>query len=360
MPLRHERLGQSNHEQLRDDVVAALRRGELCVLPTETVYGLACLPSNPDAAKLASSWKGRDATQPFTWHLADPVDIGRLDAKVTEPAKRLIDRYWPGPLTVILPSADGTGGKDGKTVGVRQPAHEFTRSVIEACGEPLWLTSVNASGEPPLIDPEEIAKACQEGVSIFVDDGPSPIGSASTIVKATGGALQVLREGILSRDEVMQTAADVILFVCTGNTCRSPLAEAMAREVTAQAMGVAESVVLARGIHFASAGTATVPGMGASDGSLAAADEIGLDLTSHISQPITPELWQRAIKIYCLGDSHRRALLAEAPEIADKIELLRPDGLDIADPYGGDLQVYQRARDEMRAAVIGRMGDWWP
>ena len=64
--------------------------------------------------------------------------------------------------------------------------------------------------------------------------------------------------------------------------------------------------------------------------------------------------------IYCLSDSHRRALLAEAPEIADKVELLRPDGLDIADPFGGDLSVYQQARDEMHAAVKERLGDWWP
>ena len=101
-------------------------------------------------------------------------------------------------------------------------------------------------------------------------------------------------------------------------------------------------------------------GMSASDGSLEAGAQIGLDLSSHQSQPIEPSLWQRAIKIYCLNDSHRQTLLAKAPEVEDKLEILRPDGQDIADPYGGDLEVYQNARDQIQKAVQARQGDWWP
>jgi len=356
MRLRHERLAEANPDSLRSDVVAALQRGELAVLPTETVYGLAVLPSHADGAGRARAWKGRDEKQPFTWHIADVSDLDKLDVKVPLAAERLIERYWPGPLTLILPS------KNGESVGVRLPAHEFTRSVIREAGEPLWLTSVNASGDPPLTDPAAIAAACQEedGVAVLVDDGASPLGVASTIVRAERAPLEVLREGILSRDEVLSAAADLILFVCTGNTCRSPLAEAIARQLTGEAMGIPAEDVLARGICFASAGTATMPGMAASDGSLQAGAEIGLDLTGHMSQPIDPSLWERAMLIYCLSDSHRQALLAEAPEAADKVKMLRPDGLDIADPFGGDLQVYQRARDEMHAAVQARVGDWWP
>lgn len=356
MPLRHERLGEADPDTLRRDVVDSLKRGELSVLPTETVYGLAALPSHPKAVARAQAWKGRSKDQPFTWHVADIADVKKLGAKIPLAAERLMERYWPGPLTLILP------GKDGETIGVRLPAHEFTRSVIRACGEPLWLTSVNATGEAPLTQPDAIAAACRDegGAAILVDDGASPLGVASTIVRVAPAPLEVLREGILSRDEVLSAAADMILFVCTGNTCRSPLAEAMARQLTGEAMGIPPEQVLARGIKFASAGTATVPGMAASDGSLEAGAEIGLDLGAHISLPIEPSLWQRAIAIYCLSDSHRRALLAEAPELADKIQMLRPDGLDIADPFGGDLRVYQRARDEMHAAVKARMQDWWP
>lgn len=356
MPLRHDKLNGFDVEDLRDDVVAALRAGELCVLPTETVYGLTALPSHPDAAARIAGWKGRDPKQPLTWHVADTKQIESLDAELTLPAKRLIRRYWPGPLTLILP-----GRRDPtKTVGVRQPANDFTRSVIRAVGEPLWMSSVNTTGEPPLVHPDEIAAACRDGVAIFIDDGVSPLGNASTIVRATGGELEVLREGILSRNDVLTVAADLVLFVCTGNTCRSPLAEVLAREATAQAMGTTADRVLARGLWFASAGTAAVPGIAASDGSRAAAAELGLDLENHQSQPITPALWHNAHRIYCLSDNHRQALLAEAPEVADRVALLRPDGLDIADPFGGELIDYRRARDEIRAAIAARRSDWWP
>lgn len=339
---------------LRAAVTASLQAGELCVLPTETVYGLTVLPSHAAAVERARRFKGRDAAQPFTWHVAHQKQIEQLGGELTLPAKRLIERYWPGPLTLILK------GRDGATIGVRQPAHDFTAAVIEACGEPLWMTSVNDRGQPPRTEPDDIAAFCGDEVSIFVDDGPSPLGMASTIVRADGGELQVLREGILSRDEVLSSAADLILFVCTGNTCRSPLAEAIARELTAQAMGVTADRVLARGLKFASAGTATVPGMAASEGSLQAGAEIGLDLSAHQSQPVEPSLWERATNIYCLSDGHRQALLAEAPEAAAKVQLLRPDNLDIQDPFGGDLRTYQRVRDEIGAAIAARMSDWWP
>lgn len=355
MPLQRTSLADADPDKLRDEVVAALQRGELCVLPTETVYGLGALPSHDAAAERARRWRGRDQAQPLTFHVADAADVAKLGARMHVGAERLIERYWPGPLTLILAGPEGSG-----SVGVRLPSHPFTRDVIRACGEPLWLTSIAGADEPALIDPDAIATACADDVAVLVDDGPSPIGAASTIVRADGGELQVLREGILSREEVLNTAADLILFVCTGNTCRSPLAEGFARQMTAQAMGVTEDRVLARGMRFASAGTATMPGMGASDGSLEAGAEAGLDLSDHLSQPVDPALWTRAMKIYCLGESHRRALLAEAPEAAEKIELLRPDGLDIADPYGGDLMVYRRARDEIAAAVQARMSDWWP
>lgn len=355
MPLQRTPLTDADQDALRSELVAALRRGELCVLPTETVYGLAALPGNDEAGARARRWRGLDEDAPLTLHLADADDLGALGVRLHAGAERLIERYWPGPLTLILGRERGE-----QPVGVRVPSHPFTRDVIRACGEPLWMTSVAAEGRAALVTPEDIASACADDVAMLVDDGPSPIGAASTIVRADRGELEVLREGILSRDEVLKTAADVVLFVCTGNTCRSPLAERFARQMTAQAMGVTEDRVLARGLRFASAGTATAPGMGASEGSVEAGAEVGLDLSDHLSEPVDPQICARALRIYCLSDSHRRALIAQAPEAEDRIELLRPDGGDIADPYGGDLEVYQQARDEISAAVQARAGDWWP
>ncbi len=352
MPLCRQPLASADRAALCADVVARLQRSELCVLPTETVYGLTVLPGNDEAVRAARALKGRGGDRPFTWHVAERDQLARLGAVVPPRVERLIERYWPGPLTLVLANGDGAA------VGVRQPAHDFTRAVIAAAGEPLWLTSVDDGEQPPLVDPDEIAARYRDEVALLVDDGPSPLGSPSTVVRATGGRLEVLREGILSATEVLTSAADLLLFVCTGNTCRSPLAEAFARRATGAALGVDPQHVLAAGYAFASAGTGTAPGWPASDGSLAVGGEVGLDLTAHRSRAVDADLCRRARRIYCLTDSHRRALLAEFPDAAERVAMLRPDGLDIADPYGGDLRAYRRARDEIRAAVEARAGDW--
>ncbi len=347
-------LKTTDRSRLVELMVAALRAGELVVLPTETVYGLAMLPSHPTAGDRGRAMKGRGDVLPYTWHLARAQDAERLVPLVPAEVRRLVDRYWPGPLTVILP--DGKGGSHG----LRVPAHDFTREVIAACGEPLWMTSVNRHGEPPLGTATAIAQTFANEIAIVVDDGPSPLGIASTIVRQTGPRLEVLREGILTAEEVLHTAARLVLFVCTGNTCRSPLAAAWARELVGKALGVPPGDVLAHGLQFASAGTATMDGMPASDGSLAVGAECGLLLDRHQSQAVTAELLARSSFVYCLAQSHRRALLAEFPEVAAKVQLLRLDGLDIADPYGRDLNVYRRTRDEIRTMVQSRLRDWLP
>ncbi len=346
-------LRTADRQQLLQEVVACLRRGELCALPTETVYGLAMLPSRADAVARVRAFKGRADAQPFTWHLAARADAARLWPSVPDRVERLLARYWPGPLTVVLPA------RDGGTAGARVVAHAFTRDVIAACGEPLWLTSVNRTGEAPRRDADTIAADFGAELQLLVDDGPSPLGVASTLVRKVTARIDVLREGILAADEVLQTAARLVVFVCTGNTCRSPLAEVLARRACGEALGVPAADVLAHGLAFASAGTGTLDGMPASDGSLAAAAEAGLDLTTHASQALTPELLERASVVYCMGQSHRRAILAEVPAAANKLAMLRHDGLDVADPYGRELASYRRTRDELRAAIAARAPEWF-
>jgi L-threonylcarbamoyladenylate synthase len=247
-------------------------------------------------------------------------------------------------------------GRHEPTVGLRVPAHDFTRDVIARCGTPLWMTSVNHTSEPALCDPAAIEAQFGDRIAMLIDDGKSPLGVASTVVRAIGPKLEMLREGILTAAEVFAAAAAHVLFVCTGNTCRSPLAEAIARQRLAARMNVPPADLAAHGIVFASAGTGTMDGMPASDGSMTAAAEVGLDLSEHRSRMLDVAAARSAGAVYCMSRSHLRRLREVAPDV--KPQLLRPDGREIADPFGGDLAGYRQARDEITAAIDGRLAEW--
>lgn len=352
----HQRvdLAAADPETLAAEVAGLLQRGELCALPTETVYGLAMHPSAAGAVARARRWKGRDDGLPFTYHVAGADDLPRLGIADDPRVQRLCARYWPGPLTVVVPARDPAAA-GAATVGVRVPAHRFTQDVIRRVGAPLWMTSCNKGGEPPRTDAAAIESEFGREIACIVDDGPSPLGVASTVVRCTGPDLEVLREGILSRDEVLDTAARLCLFVCTGNTCRSPMAEALARKLLAEDLGTAPDALLARGIRFRSAGIATLDGMPASDGGMLAAAEVGCDLSQHSTTELTPQLVHRADRIFCMSRSHLHGLLERVPEAEPKAMLLRLDGRDVTDPYGGDLEDYRRARDVIATALRERL-----
>ena len=328
---------------------AVIARGGLVVLPTETVYGLAADPRQPDQIARVQALKGRAAPQEFTHHLADARDAARLGASLSPQASRLAARYWPGPLTLIVATAAGPA------IGLRVPAHPLTQAVIATCGPSLFLTSVNQSGSPPLVDPDAIAAAFGDDLDLLLDAGPPPLRVASTIVRCTGPALEVLREGILTRAEILDAAARHVLFVCTGNTCRSPMAEALARSLVAHRLGIEPDAVLAHGFGFASAGLYAADGEPASEHAVAALAEAGLELQGHASRSLDAEAVARADRIFCMTEGHRDRLLALAPDAAGKVQVLRRDGADIADPFGASLDRYRAARDEIRAELEARL-----
>jgi protein-tyrosine phosphatase len=115
---------------------------------------------------------------------------------------------------------------------------------------------------------------------------------------------------------------------------------------------------VARGLWFASAGTGSLDGYPASEGSVLVGAEVGVDLRSHRSRTLTDEMVARAVQLLCLSRSHLDAVVDAAPEAAAKTVMLRPDGRDIADPFGMEPDAYRRARDEIAAAVAARVDEW--
>lgn len=334
--------------QAVDRAVQGIAEDRVVVLPTETVYGLAADPRRASSVARLVAFKGRPDEQPFTHHIADPEDAARFAAPFSAAARRLAARYWPGPLTMVLPS------QSGGEVGLRLPAHDFARRVIAAVGPSLFLTSVNRSGEAPLVSPDAIAAGFGDAVDLLFDAGPPPLKLSSTVVRLSRSTIEVLREGILTRDEILAVAAATVLFVCTGNTCRSPMAEALARRIASERLGTEPHEVTAKGLRFVSAGLSAALGEPASEGALAAAAEVGANLEGHVAQPVTHELIEQAARVYCMTASHAARLAAFWPEHASKITTLRPEGSDIADPFGVNAGPYRQAREEITAALAAR------
>ena len=167
-----------------DAAAAALVAGEAIVVPTDTVYGVAVLPGGEDdLARL----KSRPADMPIAVLVADVDQVATL-ATVPEAAADLMDRHWPGALTVVLPGAEGGG-----TVGVRLPDHPFVRALAERVG-PIATTSANRHGAPTPPTALEAAAALSDEVALVVDGGPCE-GAASTVVDATVDPPRVLRAG---------------------------------------------------------------------------------------------------------------------------------------------------------------------
>jgi len=172
-------------EQL-DDAVAALEDCYAIVLPTDTVYGLAALPGVEDEL---FRLKGRPAGMPIAVLVAGLAQAEAI-AVVTPAARRLAQRFWPGPLTLVLPSHDGE-----TTVGVRWPDHPFVLALIERVG-PLPTTSANRHGVPTPATAAEAAAALMDAPAVVVDGGPLGL-VASTVVDCTGPEIVVLREGAI-------------------------------------------------------------------------------------------------------------------------------------------------------------------
>ena len=174
-----------------------LRRGGLVAFPTETVYGLAADLTNPKAMDRLNHVKGRPPDKPYSWHLHSIEQMRQYVAAVPPLAERLIQRYWPGPLTIIMPSKDGT------TIGFRLPDHPVARAFLSACGVPVAAPSANRSGSPPPTDANEVLAALDGDIDCILDAGPTRLGRESTVVEVLGEQLVIRREGAIPRQEIL-------------------------------------------------------------------------------------------------------------------------------------------------------------
>jgi L-threonylcarbamoyladenylate synthase len=193
-----------------DQAAHALQRGELLGLPTETVYGLAADADNEAAVAAIFAAKGRPSNHPLIVHVADAAAITRFAKEVPLFAQQLIDAFWPGPLTLILPRLAGrvsaaTGGQD--SVGLRCPAHPVAHSLLQACTKlqpPVWGVAAPSANRFGRVSPTTAAHVQSEfGDDLLVlDGGECAVGIESTIIDCTRGVPVLLRPGAVSRADI--------------------------------------------------------------------------------------------------------------------------------------------------------------
>ena len=165
--------------------VEVLNRGGVAVIPTDTVYGLAARPDFPEAVDRLYTIKGRELKKPIALLVSDIAAIERFGYPIGGKARELAEKHWPGALTLVV-------GKEG----FRIPDHAETRELIAACGGVLRVTSANLSGQRPATDAPQALRDVGLSADFVVDDGVSPGGVPSTVVRISpGGSLEVLREG---------------------------------------------------------------------------------------------------------------------------------------------------------------------
>lgn len=190
----------------------ALRRGELVIYPTETVYGLAADASNEQAIKAVYDAKGRLDNHPLPVQVGCVEDVFKAVEYMSSDARRLAELYWPGPLTMVLAKGANlpalvTGG--GNTVGVRIPDHLVALALLKEFGGPIIATSANASGNPAPTTADDAIREVGESVSVVLDSGRSRFGVASTVVDMTTTPPKVLRQGSISLQQIRKVLGQI-------------------------------------------------------------------------------------------------------------------------------------------------------
>ena len=182
-----------------------LKAGGILAFPTDTVYGLGAVYTNDAAVKRIFAAKGRDEKKPLSILVSDPSQALLLSDEITPQAKKLMEAFWPGALTLILKKNSSVSDRisaERDTVGIRMPDSEAALKVIEAAGAPLAAPSANLSGKRSSVSFENVKEDLYGRIDMIIDGGDCPIGLSSTIADLSGKDLRLLREGSISRGDL--------------------------------------------------------------------------------------------------------------------------------------------------------------
>ncbi len=327
-----------------------LDRGGVLILPTDTVYGLAARADRPQAVRDIYRLKGRSFRKPLVLFVSG---LTQAESLVLDPPPAFFDlaqRFWPGPLTLVLPASEtvkGWGLDSEGTIGLRCCREPVVQLILERAGVPLATTSANRSGQPECYTALEALQSLRREPDLVWDGGERPRRPPSTVLDLSRRLPLILRKGSVGPQDLESAGVKAwllkvnVLFVCTGNTCRSPMAAGLLQHRLPSSLRVR--------VKIASSGTGALADMPATEFARQAARRAGFDISAHRSQPLSLPLLEWADLIVAMEPRHLSQIASLSPQA--RTRLMAPEG--VPDPIGGTLADYQKALKLMEENLPG-------
>jgi protein-tyrosine-phosphatase/tRNA A37 threonylcarbamoyladenosine synthetase subunit TsaC/SUA5/YrdC len=338
----------------------AIEAGRVVVLPGDCGYVALVNPAAPDAAQHLAALATGGAAPPavLAWNAEDPQGLG---LPVSTVARRLMYRAWPGPLAVAVagdpqwptewPPAVREALAASGQVRFRCPEHPICEALVPALALPVLVVDTFRPTAEAALD-----LADDDGATA-VSAGELEVAGKPTVATFRGAGFEVTEPGLFAVEELEKFAARIVLFVCTGNTCRSPLAESLAKKLLADKLGCDPEELPRRGLWMLSAGVATHGGDPAADDSVTVAAEFGARLDGHESRPVNPELLAAADDVITMTRGHAAALAARFPGVGPTPRLLCGDA-DLDDPIGAGTDVYRACARTILSNLDRLIPEW--
>ena len=357
------------------EAAALVDSGGLVAFPTETVYGIACRVQNDSLIRLGNL-KGRERAgsglatgKYYTLHIGQKADVEKYVPAVGLKAKKLIKKCWPGPLTIVF-ELDEDGVKKQRnrlerqvfeglykddSIGIRCPDNPIAALLLQETRSSVVAPRANLTGQPPATAADEVLAQFSGQIEMVLDGGSCKYKKSSTVVKIGKKELEILRVGVYSQAELEAMSIIKFLLVCTGNTCRSPMAEGIFRKYLAKKLQSNVDELDRIGYKVCSAGVMDVSGIPASPEAIAACAAKGIDIKAHKSRALSRRLIDESDFIFVMAEMHRERVTWLSPESADKCVLLAEK--DIPDPIGQPQEVYNACAERIGKAVRRRINE---
>ena len=336
------------------EAVELILKGKIVALPTETVYGLGVAYNDRAAIQRLYKIKRRPKDKPFTLCLADIEKTTDLFSILPPFGYRILEKFWPGPLTVI---AYARGSED--KIGIRVSSHSVLNAILKELNTPIYLPSANISGEKDAVSAQEVENVFDQAIDLIIDAGPVQFSKPSTVVDLTYHPFKMLREGVISlKDLMLVFFKKRILFVCTGNTCRSPMAEYILKKIIEQRF----PYILER-YEIISRGIISLEDTPANFETLKILEEKeDIDASSHRSKKIDRKTVLSSDLIFVMEETHKDYITSLEPTAENRIfplkKFLSTDSQeDIVDPIGKSYEVYEEVHCLIKDAIL-ELIDW--